>query len=188
MKRLRRAFRKEMASLAAPHLKCIDESGLNLGMTRRYGRAAPDQRVREATPDYSGTPYTMIAALGLTGISAPWLFEGALNGPAFVTYVCAELAPTLQPGDIVILDHLSVHANAEARAAIEARGARVQFLSPYSSDFNPIEWVWAKVKAALRQAKARTFEALVEALAHALRSISEQDARAFFIHCGYTVE
>jgi len=106
---------------------------------------------------------------------------------AFETYVEAELAPTLRHGDIVLADNLSAHKSAEAHRLIDARGARLEFLPPYSSDFNPIELCWSKVKAALRAAKARTFDALLDALASALRSVSPADIQAWFAHCGYTV-
>jgi transposase len=152
-----------------------------------YGRAKPGERVTEGTPDYSGPHYTTIAAIGLRGVSAPWLFEGAMTTLAFETYVQAELAPTLQRGDIVLADNLSAHKSAEAQRLIAARGARLEFLPPYSSDFNPIELCWSKVKTALRAAKARTFEDLLEALASALRSVSRTDIQAWFAHCGYAV-
>jgi transposase len=167
------------------HLKFIDEIGLNLGLTRLYGRAAPGERVCEGTPDYSGPHYTSLAALGLQGVSAPWIFEGAMTSLAFETYVQAELAPTLRRGDIVVLDNLSAHKSAEARRLIEARGAQLLFLPPYSPDFNPIELCWSKVKAVLRAAKARTFKALLKALRQALQSVSRADIRAWFAHCGY---
>jgi transposase len=169
------------------HVKFIDEIGLNLGLTRLYGRAEPGQRVIEGTPDYSGPHYTTIAALGLHGVAAPWLFEGAMTAQAFETYVAAELAPTLRGGDIVLADNLSAHKSAEAQRLIDARGARLIFLPPYSSDFNPIELCWSKVKTALRTAKARTWEALVDALARALRAVSRADIRAWFAHCGYAL-
>jgi transposase len=169
------------------HLKFIDESGLNLGFTRLYGRAAPGERVTEGTPDYSGPHYTTIAAIGLRGVEAPWIFEGAMTRLAFETYVEAELAPTLQRGDMVLADNLSAHKSAEAQRLIEGRGARLVFLPPYSSDFNPIELCWSKVKTALRAAKARTFEDLLKALASALQSISQADVQAWFAHCGYAV-
>ena len=169
------------------HLKFIDEIGLHLGLTRLYGRAEPGQRVTESTPDYSGPHYTTVAALGLQGVAAPWIFEGAMTTLAFETYVQAELAPTLRRGDIVLADNLSAHQSAEAHRLIVARGARLEFLPPYSSDFNPIELCWSKVKTALRAAKARTFEALLEALASALRSVSPADIRAWFAHCGYAL-
>ena len=95
--------------------------------------------------------------------------------------------PTLQRGDIVLADNLSAHKSPEAHRLIEARGARLEFLPPYSSDFNPIELCWSKVKTALRTAKARTFDALLDALADALRSVSSADIQAWFAHCGYTV-
>jgi transposase len=167
------------------HLKFIDEMGVHLGLTRLYGRATPGERVSEGTPDYSGPHYTTIAAIGLSGVEAPWLFEGAMTTLAFETYLQAELLPTLQRGDIVLLDNLSAHKSAEAQRLIEARGARLLFLPPYSSDLNPIELCWSKVKAALRAAKARTFEALLEALAAALHSVSPADVDAWFAHCGY---
>jgi len=169
------------------HLKFIDEIGLHLGLTRLYGRAAPGERVTEGTPDYSGPHYTTLAAIGLRGVEAPWIFEGAMTTLAFQTYVEAELAPTLRHGDIVLADNLSAHKSPEAQRLIEARGAQLEFLPPYSSDFNPIELCWSKVKAALRAAKARTFADLLDALASALRSVSRADIQDWFAHCGYAL-
>ena len=190
MKRLRRVFRKQIVPAAraiTEHLKFIDESGVNLGLTRLFGRAAPGQRVVEATPGTSGPHYTVVAAVGLGGVQAPWLLEGAMNAVSFETYVEQILAPTLQVGDWVLLDNLSVHKGSPVRSAIEARGAQVIFLPPYSPDLNPIELCWAKVKTALRAAKARTWDALIDALANALRSVSPKDVQAWFIHCGYVL-
>lgn len=166
-------------------LHFLDESGAHLGLTRLYGRAAPGKRVVEGTPGYSGPHYTIVAALSLAGVKAPWMLEGAMDGAAFRTYVEHELAPTLRPGDIVIVDNLSAHKDAHAQALIEARGAQVVFLPPYSPDFNPIELCWAKVKQVLRAAKARTVEALLTALRAALLSITKEHALAWFAHCGY---
>lgn len=168
-------------------LKFIDESGTHLGLTRLFGRAAPGQRIVEATPGYSGPHYTLVAALGWQEVTAPWIFEGAMNRVAFEAYVRSQLLPTLRRGDIVVLDNLSAHTGETIRQLIEARGARVQFLPPYSSDFNPIELCWSKIKTALRAAKARTFDALIEALAQALRSISLPDIQNWFAHCGYAL-
>jgi transposase len=187
---LRRVFRTEIVPVAqslTDHLKFIDESGVNLGLTRGFGRAAPGQRVVESTPDISGPHYTVVAAVGLEGVQAPWLVEGAMNTVGFETYVEQILAPTLRPGDWVVLDNLSVHKNPAIRSAIEAHGAQVVFLPPYSPDLNPIELCWAKVKAALRAAKARTWDALVDAVANALRSVSPEDVKAWFTHCGYAL-
>lgn len=168
-------------------LKFLDESGVNLGLTRLCGRAAPGQRVVEATPGYSGSHYTVVATLGWKEVSAPWIVEGAIGGVAFEAYVRTQLLPTLRRGDIVVMDNLSAHTGEAIRQLIEARGAHLEFLPPYSSDFNPIELCWSKVKTALRAAKARTLEALVEALAKALRSISLTDIQDWFAHCGYAL-
>lgn len=187
MRRLRRKFVREIASCAVERLKFIDESGAHLGMTRLYGRATPGQRVVEATPAHSGEHYTLVSALGYEGISAPWLLRGAINSDAFKVYVVQVLAPTLLPGDIVLIDNLSSHKGTAIQAAVEARGARLLFLPPYSPDLNPIELCWSKIKAALRRAKARTSEALLDAFDKALASIAAHDALAWFAHCGYAV-
>lgn len=168
-------------------LKFLDESGTHLGLTRLCARAAPGQRIVEATPGYSGAHYTLVATLGWKEVTAPWILEGAMDRVAFEAYVRSQLLPTLRRGDIVVMDNLSAHTGETIRQLIEARGARLQFLPPYSSDFNPIELCWSKIKTALRAAKARTFEALMEALAKALRSISLTDIQDWFAHCGYAL-
>jgi transposase len=190
VKRLRQEFCgqiRDASTTLAKQLKFIDEFGAHLGMTRLFGRAAPGERVVEATLGYSGAHYTVVATLGLDGITAPWMFEGAMNGVAFETYVEQVLVPTLRSGDLVVIDNLSAHKGESIARLIEACGARVHFLPPYSPDFNPIELCWAKVKTALRAAKARTFDALVDALCDALRAINPADVSAWFAHCGYAV-
>ncbi len=188
MKRQRCAFveqiHEEWQALLS-HLKFLDESGVHLGLTRLFGRARPGQRVYEATPGHSGPHYTLIAALGWDGVQAPWILKGAMDGAAFEVYIAHVLVPTLQAGDIVFLDNLSFHHAPRIRYMIEAAGARLEFLPPYSPDFNPIELCWSKVKTALRTAKARVFDILLDALAEALGSISRQDITAWFAHCGY---
>jgi len=166
-------------------LKFLDESGAHLGLTRRCGRAAPGERVVEATSGYSGRHYTLVAALSWTGVQAPWLLEGAMDSAAFEVYVQHLLAPTLRRGDVVLLDNLSAHYSERAREFIEARGARVEFLPPYSPDLNPIEQCWAKIKEALRAAKPRTLDELLAAFQQALLSVTPEDAIAWFAHCGY---
>lgn len=190
MRKLRQAFRSDILEPLrhiAAHLKFIDESGAHLGLTRLFGRAASGERVTEATPGYSGKHYTLVAALGLRKVSATWVLEGAMTQEAFETYVTCVLAPTLRKGDVVLIDNLNVHKSETAQHAIAARGARLEFLPPYSSDLNPIEQCWAKVKVVLRKMKARTFDELVEALCIAFESITPQDMRAWFAHCGYLV-
>jgi transposase len=156
-----------------------------LGLTRAFGRAAPGERVREGTPGYSGKHYTLVAAVGLGEVTATWVLEGAMTQEAFETYVGAVLAPTLQVGDVVLIDNLNVHKSDVTEGLIVARGARLEFLPPYSSDLNPIELCWAKVKTVLRKLKARTFDELVEALCVAFESITPHDLQAWFAHCGY---
>ena len=168
-------------------LKFLDESGAHLGLTRLCGRAAPGQRVVEATPGYSGPHYTLVATLGWQEVIAPWIFEGSMNSTTFEVYVRTQLLPTLHRGDILVMDNLSAHTGETIRQLIEAKGARLEFLPPYSPDFNPIELCWSKVKTALREAKARTLDALVEAIAQALRSISFTDIQNWFAHCGYVL-
>ena len=190
MQKLRQAFQSDILEPlrhVAAHLKFIDESGAHLGLTRLFGRAAPGERVTEATPGYSGKHYTLVAALGLHRVSATWLLEGAMTQEAFETYVAGVLAPTLRKGDVVLIDNLNVHKSGTARHEIAARGACLEFLPPYSSDLNPIEQCWAKVKVVLRKLKARTFDQLVEALCVAFESITPEDMRAWFAHCGYLV-
>ena len=171
----------------ADKLVFIDEMGMHLGLTRLYGRATPGERVVEASAGYSSAHYTAVAALRARGVQAPFMLEGSMDSLAFETYVAQVLAPALGPGDIVILDNLSFHKHEPIRTLIEARGASVEFLPPYSPDLNPIENCWSKAKACLRAAKARTHDELVNALADALRAVSGHDALAWFAHCGYAV-
>ncbi|MBI5081635.1 MAG: IS630 family transposase [Chloroflexi bacterium] len=187
---MRKVFVKRVDSTLSDmlkNLKFLDEFGVHLGMTRLFGRADPSQRVVEATTGYSGTHYTVVAALSMEAVSAPMILEGAMNRRVFESYVESELAPTLKAGDIVIMDNLSAHKSEKARLSIEARGARLEFLPPYSPDLNPVEKCWSKVKTALRSAKARTFEALLDALRDALLAVTPQDALAWFAHCGYAI-
>jgi transposase len=188
VKGLRAAFAvrvtEELADIL-PRLKFLDESGVNLGLTRLYGRAAPGERVVEATPGISGPHYTVVATLGVDGVQAPLLFEGSMTAVAFDTYVEDVLAPTLQRGEILLMDNLSAHKSGQAQARLEARGVQVVFLPPYSPDLNPIEHCWGKVKQALRAAKARTWDALIAALRDALLSVAPSDVLAWFAHCGY---
>jgi len=187
VRRRRKTYQAEIVDWVVNHLKFVDESGLHLSLTRLYGRAEGGQRVVEAVPYQPAASWTMVAALSVQGVTAPWVLEGAMNGSAFETYVGQVLGPTLKSGDIVIVDGLPAHKAARVAQAIQACGARLQLLPPYSPDLNPIELCWAKVKTALRAAKARTFEAVVEALKLALQSVTADDAKAWMEHCGYCV-
>jgi transposase len=184
---LRTAFRTTVQDLDVRRLIFVDESGVNLAMTRRFGRATPGQRVVDSVPDNYGSNQTMLAALSLAGLDAPWVVDGAVNGAIFHCWVSEVLCPTLQPGDIVLWDNLSAHKVTGVEALLAARGARLLRLSPYSPDFNPIEQCWSKIKTFLRRAKARTIEALIAAIKEALDTVTVVDIRGWFEHCGYPV-
>ena len=127
----------------------------------------------------------MIAALRLKGLGAPAVFDGPIDSPTFLAYVEQVLVPTLDPGDVVVLDNLAVHKQPEVRTAIEQVGARVQFLPPYSPDFNPIELAFAKLKAFLRAARPRNFEQVCDLIALALELFTADECAAYARHCGY---
>lgn len=187
VKRKRAKFKKEVATLEVGCFKFLDETGVNLSLTRASGRAAPDQRVIDSTPLPSGPNTTTLAVLTPTGITAPLVLSGAITGNIFYSYIEQCVVPTLTAGDILLMDNLSAHKVAGIETLSEACGARLIYLPPYSSDFNPIELIWAKVKTALRRLKARTFPDLIKALKQALLSITPQDINGCFAHCGYTI-
>ena len=184
---MRLAFHGTVQDLDVNCLKFVDEAGVNLAMTRRFGRATPGPRVVERGPDHEGSKQPRLAALGLDGLAAPWVVDGAVNGAIFHCWVSEVLCPTLQPGDIVLWDNLSAHKSSGVEELLAARGARLIRLSPYSPDFNPIEQCWSKIKTFLRRAKARTVEALIEAINEALDTVTATDIRGWFAHCGYPV-
>ena len=137
------------------------------------------------TPHGHWCTTTMISSIRLDGSTACMAIDGATSAAVFREYVRQVLLPTLRPGDIVVLDNLSAHKDKEALALIAAAGAEVWFLPPYSPDFNPIEKMWSKIKAFLRSVKARTFDALLDAIADALQTITPTDAEGWFSSCGY---
>lgn len=163
----------------------MDESGATTQMTRHYGRAPRGQRVGEATPQSHWQTLTIFAALTTRGLEAPMTIPEPTDGDIFLAYVEQVLCPRLRPGQVVIMDNLSAHKVAGVRELIEAAGARLLYLPPYSPDLNPIEQAWSKVKQILRSLKARTAEALESAVAEALNAITAENAIAWFAHCGY---
>jgi transposase len=183
----RRRFKKKVAEFDPAPFKFLDESSVNLSFTRLYGRAAPGARVVESVPKPSGPGTTTLAVSDQTGIVAPLMVKGAINGNIFYGYLEQCVAPLLPPGDILFMDNLKAHQVAGIEALIQARGAELIYLPPYSPDFNPIELAWSKMKAILRRLKARTFPDLVEALRQALLAITPQDVQGWFAHCGYAI-
>lgn len=174
-----------MAALDPAHLIFVDETGTNLRLTRRYGRAKRGQRVVGTVPRNHGPNVTVIAAMDQAGLLGEMTLTGALDGPAFELYITRILLPQVWPGDVVIWDNLSVHKRRQARRWVEAAGAQVLFLPPYSPDFNPIELAFNKLKTRLRGSAARTRTDLEAAITLALAAITSQDAAAWFASCGY---
>lgn len=165
----------------------LDESGAKTNMTRRYGRAYRGRRVRDRAPSGHWETTTMLSSIRADGTQASLSVCGATDALIFREYVRQVLAPSLRPGDIVIMDNLSAHKDEAALRLIEEAGASVEFLPPYSPDLNPIEKMWSKVKAVLRQLKARTQQDLEQAIGQALATVTPQDALAWFKSCGYSI-
>jgi transposase len=165
----------------------LDECGVTTDLLRRYGRSRRGTRLRDHTPCGHWQTHTVIAALRLDGLSAPAVFDGPIDNASFLAYVEQVLTPTLRPGDVVVLDNLAVHKQPEVRRAIEAVGARLRFLPPYSPDFNPIELAFAKLKAFLRAARPRSFDHVTALIAAALGLFTPTECRNYVRHCGYRV-
>ena len=155
-------------------------------MARRYGRSPRGQRVTAALPHGHWKTSTFLAGLRHDGLVAPCVLDGAINGETFRAYVEQFLAPCLSPGDMVVMDNLSSHKVAGVRQAIEAVGARLLYLPPYSPDLNPIEQLFAKLKNCLRKAAARSFEALNAAIAQAIRLFSPREGANYLANSGYS--
>ena len=183
----RTAWREAVAQLDPQQLVFVDESGSHTSLTRLYGWAPHDRRAFGSVPRNHGKNTTLVAALTPGGLQEPWLIEGAITTETFAWYIREQLAPTLRPGQVVVLDNLSVHKAASIRQALEARGCELLFLPPYSPDFTPIEQAFSKLKAILRGLGARTHEALVEAMHAAVEAITPADASAWFAHAGYAL-
>lgn len=163
----------------------IDETGLSTKMARLRGRAPRGERCRAGVPHGHWKTTTFTGALRLTGMTAPFVYDGAMNGVVFLAYVEQVLVPTLTPGDIVIMDNLPAHKAAGVRDAIETAGATLRFLPPYSPDFNPIENAFAKLKALLRARAERTVSELWEAVGALLDSFSSAECANYFRAAGY---
>ena len=188
MKAARQAWFEGQPDLDPGRLVFIDESGLSTKMARLRGWAPRGERCRASVPHGHWKTTTFVGALTLTGLRAPMLLDGPMDGGAFLAWCEQMLAPLLAPGDIVIMDNLPAHKVAGISPAIEARGAALLYLPPYSPDFNPIENAFAKLKAHLRKAAARTVEALEVAVATALQTFEPQECANFFAHAGYDLE
>jgi transposase len=181
----RKQWPQRLAGVSVHRLVFVDESGANTQMTRRYGRSPIGQRLACPVPHGHYQTTTLIAAVRLQGTQAPWLFGGAMDGELFLAWVKQGLAPCLQRDDVVIMDNLATHKVVGVREAIEGAGARLEYLPPYSPDFNPIEPLWSKVKQTLKSRAPRNERQLLKAARTAFAAITPTDCQGFFLHAGY---
>lgn len=185
MKAAREAWFDGQTDLDPERLIFIDESGLSTKMARLRGWAPKGARCRASVPHGHWKTITFVGGLTLGGFVAPMLLDGPMDGACFLAWVEQMLAPILKAGDIVVMDNLPAHKVAGVREAIAKKGAELLYLPPYSPDLNPIENGFAKLKAIVRKAAARTIDALEIAAAHALSSFRPQECANFFAHAGY---
>lgn len=179
------AWRASQADLDPDRLVFVDETGASTKMARRCGRSLRGERYVAAVPYGHWKTTTFVGGLRLSGITAPMTIDGAMDGPAFLAWVEHMLAPALRPGDIVVMDNLPAHKPPGVRTAIEAAGAQLRYLPPYSPDLNPIEMAFSKFKALLKKTAARTVAELSDAIASALPLITPSDRRSYFAAAGY---
>jgi transposase len=183
----RKKFHTLTEAFESGHFIFLDEMGSNLGLTRRYGRAAPGARVPDAVPGDRGGNISTIGAIGLEGVRTGLSVPGAIDGETMLFFVEELLVPTLNRGDIVLMDNASIHKLDDIEDALDAAGAGLLFLPAYAPDLNPIEHAWSKGKARLRSLKPRTRPALLDALVTAFATITPHDLQGWFRHCGYEV-
>jgi transposase len=181
----RAQWRALQPGLDPDRLVFIDETWAKTNMTRGHGRAPRGQRLVAPVPHGHWKTTTFVAALRCDRIEAPFVIDGPVNGESFAAYLEQVLAPTLEPGDIVVLDNLGSHKGEAVRCAIEARGARLRFLPPYSPDLNPIERCFAKLKALLRKAAERSRDALWRRIGHLLDTFTPQECANYLRAAGY---
>jgi transposase len=181
----REEWRESQPDLKPERLVFIDETGAKMNMVRLYGRALRGRRLKASAPHGHWMTTTFVGALRHDAIAAPCVFDGPMNGACFLASVEHFLAPALRKGDLVVMDNLPAHKIAGVREAIERAGARLRYLPPYSPDLIPIEQAFARLKAALRKAAARTFEDLIEAIAQALADFKKQECANYLANSGY---
>jgi transposase len=182
---MRKEYQGETQKLAKNRLVFVDEAGCQLGMDRRYARAPVGERAHGVRPFFHGDQVNLIGAIGLKTVRCMMTLEGNIDGLAFEVFAQDFLAPQLQSGDVVIWDRLPAHRMESIRKIIEATGARVLLLPPYSPDLNPIELMWSKLKEIIRGFAPKTIRAFYKALSVALSQITSSDLTGWFGHCGY---
>lgn len=185
MARRRARWKARQKRIAASRLVFLDETWTKTNMAPLRGWAPRGARLRAKVPQGRWKTMTFLAALRHDRIDAPWLIDGPINGERFRLYVDKVLAPSLKPGDIVVMDNLGSHKGAAVRRAIRAAGAKLLLLPKYSPDLNPIEQVFAKLKHLLRNAAARNFDTVAIAIGQALHSFSPQECANYLVNSGY---
>jgi len=163
----------------------LDETGANTKMARLYGWGPKSERVIDDVPHGHWKTSTFVSALRMTGLTAPTVLDGPMNGEFFLAYVEQQLVPTLHSGDVVVMDNLSSHKQVGVREAIESVGADLLFLPPYSPDLNPIELVYSKMKTLLRHHAERTVKDLWKLLGKLVEEFTAEQCTNYFKHCGY---
>jgi transposase len=186
--RRRRAWFEAQPDLDPDRLVFIDETWASTNMARTHGRAPRGERLRAAVPHGHWLTTTFVAGLRNTGMVAPMVLDGPINGSLFQDYVEQVLVPELRPGDIVVMDNLGSHKGAGVRAAIEAAGASLLYLPPYSPDFNPIEQAFAKLKAMLRKAAERTLDDLWRSIGRIIDTFTPIECANYFAAAGYDAD
>lgn len=185
MKAKRTHWKEQKKELPTENLVFLDESGINIGMERRYGRAIGGKRVVDHSPLNKPKGITVLSAIRSDGVFAQANYPGGTTKEKFQQYMQATLVPGLKPGDIVVMDNLAAHHAPGIAQLIAHAGAHLFYLPPYSPDFNPIEKLWSKIKAYLRKCRALTFEDLERALQEAFASVTALDCRNWFACAGY---
>jgi len=186
VKRQRRNWQRRVKDIEPARFKFLDQTNAKTTLTRVFARAPRGQRVREYVPDGRWESLTLMGTLGYWGDTTALTYEGGTDVAAMVTFIEQFLTPVLDGDHIVVLDRLRSHMDPEVARAVRKTGAKIWHLPPYSHDLNPIEKMWSKVKAYLRKVKPRDVDALIRTIGEALKTITVDDARGWFAHCGYT--
>jgi len=169
-------------------LHYLDETSINLALTRLYGRAFGGERVYDYVPDVRFERYSLLSTISINAYMIPLIYSGTLNGDLFKQYILQFVVPKLKPRDILVMDGLSVHKVKGISEMVEAVGANVVYLPPYSPDLNPIENVWSEIKSDLKKDKARTYEDICDSICNAIDNVSSEHVVNHFVHCYCSIQ